>query len=281
LAIRYMKRVQVDSCVFEGGNINVWGPVIDVRLTNNIALMNCDGAGHSSKLYNSSGLSCGGFIDALGWGGAGHASDLVITNNSVWHLLPKEKSRFPGRFFVGQNRFLRRLYIAGNMNHMAGPGALSDQNKGEQVLLEVVSADASTRVVASNGTQLTLDKTHSTVLDEYRNRVGLLNDGSTSALGWQYFGGIGTVHVSAGRGVGQWRTVLNIFSNNTIQLDVPFTVSPNRDSRIVLAGSSAHNIIVRDNFFSGEFAKEHVTDVPHVATAAVFMWGVSASSNTV
>ena len=153
-------------------------------------------------------------------------------------------------------------------------------NKGEQVLLEVVSADASSHVVASSETLLTLAATQSDVVDMYRNRVGLLNDGSTSVLSWQYFDGIGTVHVTSGRGVGQWRTVLNIFDNDTIELDAPFAVSPDRGSKIVLAGSSAHDVIVRDNLFNGEFAKEHVTDVPHVATAAVFMWGVSGKSTS-
>ena len=275
LALRYMKRVQVDNCVFIGGNINVWGPVLDVKITNNVGFMNCDGAGRGSQnVYNSSGLGCGGFIDALGWGGAGHASDITIVNNSVWHLLPKAQSRFPGRFFVGQNYFLQRLFIAGNTNHMAGPGALSDQNKGEQVLLEVTDADSSCRVAASIGTQLTLiADTASAVLAAYRNRVGLANDGSTSPLGWRYFKGIGTVHISSGRGVGQWRTITTIHANDTIELDTPFTVSPDSSSSIVLAGASAHSIIVRDNHFDGAWAKEHVTDAPHVATTAVFLWG--------
>ena len=266
LSLRYLKRAVIEDCEFVGGNIALWGPLADVRVEGNRGRMSCG---------DGTGLGCGGFIDALGWGGAGHATDFVITGNTVQHLHPLESSRFPGRFFVGQNYLLRRMYLADNVNKQAGPGALSDQNKGEQVLLEVGDTDITSRVLSVNGSSLTLEATAdgstSDVLTALATRAGKHFDGSTIAVAWSYFKGLGVVSIQSGVGAGQWRTIIGI-DGGMLELDRPFAVAPNVDSGLAICGSSVHDIIVTRNEFIGSFAKNHTIQEPHVATAALFIW---------
>ena len=269
LSLRYLKRAVVEDCEFISGNLALWGPLSDIRILGNRGILNCDG----SDGVKSTGLGCGGFIDALGWGGAGHATDFVITGNTLRHLHSLEESRFPGRFFVGQNYLLRRMYLADNINHEAGPGAISDQNKGEQVLLEVGDTDIYSRVLSVDGSHLTLNNAGgpTDVLKAFATRAGKNNDGSTIAEAWSYFRGIGLISIQSGVGAGQWRTVVGI-DNDTLELDRPFDVSPDSDSGLAICASSAHDIILSGNEFIGAFAKNHTTQEPHVATAAIFIW---------
>jgi hypothetical protein len=264
LSLRYLKRAVVEDCEFIGGNLNLWGPLADVRVEGNRGQLSCGGG---------TGLNCGGMIDALGWGGAGHATDIVIVRNTARHLHPLGSSKFPGRFFVGQNYLLRRLYLAENINEQAGPGALSDQNMGEQILLEVGNTDITSRISSVKGQALTLQSNNgpSEVLTSLATRAGKHFDGSTIATAWSYFEGIGVVSIQSGVGTGQWRTVIGI-DGYTLKLDRPFDVAPTADSGLAICGSSAHDIILSDNEFIGSFAKNHTTQEPHVATAALFVW---------
>ena len=264
LSLRYLKRAVVEDCEFIGGNLNLWGPLADVRVEGNRGRLGCG---------DGTGLGCGGMIDALGWGGAGHATDFVIVRNTATHLHPLASSRFPGRFFVGQNYLLRRMYLAENVNEQAGPGALCDQNKGEQVLLEVGNTDIASRISSVNGQSLTLqpDDSPSEVLTALATRAGQNFDGSTIAVAWSYFEGLGVVSIQSGVGAGQWRTITGI-DGRMLKIDRPFDVVPNVDSGLAICGSSVHDIILSANEFIGSFAKNHTTQEPHVATAALFIW---------
>jgi hypothetical protein len=41
VSLRYLRRVVVHGCEFVGGNLLVWGPTIDLRVTNNSARLSC------------------------------------------------------------------------------------------------------------------------------------------------------------------------------------------------------------------------------------------------
>eukprot|EP00039_Didymoeca_costata_P022942 m.347571 g.347571 ORF g.347571 m.347571 type:complete len:976 (-) comp33540_c0_seq1:46-2973(-) len=285
LSLRYMKRVTVEQCEFIGGNLNAWGPLHDLHIYDNTGKMSCGGWGTTFT-----GLACGSFVEMPGWGGSGHASDVTMIGNTIAHLQDKSESRFPGRSFVGQNYYLRRFYFANNINMQAGPGDLSNGNMGEQVLLEVGAGDNTLKVDKVNGTYVTLKrgtqyniKNDEDVFSAYLTRLGEMNDGSTIAACWSYFKGIGTFHIQAGNGAGQYRTVIGMEGNDTVILNKPFVSHPDATSIVMLTISSVQDIIIRDNVFNG-LAKEHVTQQQHVATTAIFLWGntfrYSAINNT-
>lgn len=93
----------------------------------------------------------------------------------------------------------------------------------------------------------------------------------TIAVAWSYFEGLGVVSIQSGVGAGQWRTIIGI-DGRTLKIDRPFNVDPSEDSGLAICGSSVHDIILSENEFIGSFAKNHTTQEPHVATAALFIW---------
>lgn len=124
-----------------------------------------------------------------------------------------------------------------------------------------------------NGRSLTLqsDNVPSAVLTALATRAGQNVDGSTIAVAWSYFEGLGVVSIQSGVGAGQWWTITGI-DGRTLKIDRPFDVDPSVDSGLAICGSSVHDIILSESEFIGSFAKNHTTQEPHVATAALFIW---------
>ena len=177
-----------------------------------------------------------------GWGGASQITNVVVEGNQLWHLNPPESSFFPGRLFVSQSYVTRNVYIGGNTNHQAGPGVFCDQNQGEQVLFETTDSDNTLRVIAVVGTNITVrsttppSSTPSPGIELLYNRVGLADDGSTTAEAWSYISTIGALHVQQGTGAGQYREIVggarDADGQCVLVLDRPFTVDPDADSSV-------------------------------------------------
>lgn len=279
VVLRYLKRVRVEDCEFVGGGISIWVPVVDVQIRNNTGRLSCGAPGQAAP---ETPLPCAAFVDMYGWGGSGHVSDVVVEGNVFGHLHPPNASFFPGRFVVGQVYYQRHIYVGGNHNLQAGPGAYCDQNQGEQVLFETTGSDNTLRVVRvdPSGRTVTVTSTEGVGIDSpgmqaLYNRAGLIDDGSTAAAAWNYVPGLAQVHIQRGSGTGQHRVVVDVHrvapGTCVLVLDRPFTVPPQPQTSILnIMLASTHRVIVEDNHFVG-VNKSHITG-PHVATTAIFLW---------
>ena len=257
LAVRYVTRLRIDSCAFLGTGLYISGPTQDVRVEN--------------SLFLGSGGDCAIFFPT------GYTSDVLIRNNTVDHLRPFNESTFPGRLVVVQSFVgAERLVIAGNVNRRAGPGALCDQNDGEQILFETASYSGAAVTAAAAGNRLSVrwreDAPRELIASRYRGQGGLPELWPVRTEGLP--AAVSTVTINRGTGAGQTRRVVGIGADDeTLLLDRPFVVQPDAQSGVTLSQGLATDVIVRDNLFLG--IAEHVDSPAHVAVVLGFLWGNS------
>lgn len=208
---------------------------------------------------------------------------------------------------MAQHMMAEHVYFANNTNLRAGPGDLSQQNSGEQVLWETQdnvplrrgavasSTGASVTLVDSNVLNVNSSDGGWSPLFAYYTRIGGANAARHGAgNAWDYshanaeFHGychvdeatgvcatnvtIGLVHVVQGTGTGQTRRILGISADNkTLYVDRPFAVPPDATSTLSLCGGSMVDLIARDLIIRGGMPAR-VTSADHTATTAIVVW---------
>jgi polygalacturonase len=164
------------------------------------------------------------------WGGR----DFSMTDNSLTNADESlEDGNGIGRFFVAQTHrgSMRNLYWAGNVSQNAGPRDCEkvDCNKGEQICFEIYGSRLlQTDIISAQSGKVT-----------FRSLAEMPEDVP---------GGRDLVIVG-GRGAGQHRHILS-HSGSTVLLEEPWTVIPDKTSRIALA-AVASNAAIYDNRFEG------------------------------
>ena len=290
------QRMTIRDSIFDGGCVWFNSPLRDLRMTGN--LIRNGGLGNG---WGGSGM-------AIRLGG-GHFTGLLFENNMIDHLVQNlSNSGFSGRFFVMQAALTEGLYFANNTNLRAGPGDLSQQNSGEQILWETADTVPLLQgaVAAVTENRLTLDSSESLAVNSsdhgwvpllsFYNRIGgaaASKHGADNAWGYNHanadFHGfchidessglcasgvtIGLAHIVQGRGAGQTRRItgFDTESNRTLLLDRPFAVAPDSSSTVALTGFSMVDLIARDVSIRGGLP-EKVASPDATATTAVDVW---------
>lgn len=257
------QRMAIRDSIFDGGCVWFNAPMRDLRMTGN--LIRNGGLGNG---WGGSGMS-------IRLGG-GHYTGLIFENNTFDHLVKNlSNSGFSGRFFVMQHGLVDGMYFANNTNLRAGPGALSQQNSGEQILWETldtvpllqgdVESTVGNIVTMRSAAAISMNSSDSgwVPLESFYNRVG----GKAAAKGgfhgtgvgnnWGYNHAnadflsychlddstgqctprvsIGLVHIVQGRGTGQTRRIMGFGTENNRTLVLDREFTVAPDSTSVLS----------------------------------------------
>jgi len=188
-----------------------------------------------------------GYGESVVWLSGGR--DLSMLGNDLANAdESRDDGQGIGRFFVGQGHFgsMENLYWGDNISHRAAPHDCTkvDCNKGEQICFEIVTSE---------------------LMDGFKeataNTVSFISLSPSSKAGGE------DLVIVAGRGAGQRRHIVSV-SNNTVNLDAPWNVIPDRLSQFARASTASHVAIYNNTFQGRSSYDQHDSD-----STAVLLFG--------